>query len=294
MSVRGNCAGSNIRFGCSRCAAAAGYIASRSDGHSQERRFHSAVPMIISGVILCVLAEVSSHLLYLQIVLILAVGFMLKMPTPLISSYLTEIMPLKKCCAGRWGGGGGLDSSLARCSWGTRSRFRRVSALPSLPSASPASSAVWFFSQCVRMRQTAPSRRAFSSRAKGNNTSRATDLDGTKMETEGNFGGWIDRTEIQTQRIDAMPVTALALALDLSADDMDRSTLPTGWQLLYFNPVARRSAPGEVGHPRRYLSNSFLPPFWLLRRMGLAAASATLMRCLLAARRCGRVEYCAL
>ncbi|AQH01517.1 MFS transporter [Burkholderia sp. KK1] len=72
------------------------YITSRSDKHGQERRWHAAVPMIISGAILCVLAGISSHLLYLQIALIMAVGFMLKMPTPLISSYLTEILPLRK------------------------------------------------------------------------------------------------------------------------------------------------------------------------------------------------------
>ena len=72
------------------------YITNRSDKHGQERRWHAAVPMIVSGACLCVLAGVSAHLLYLQIALILAVGFMLKMPTPLISSYLTEILPLRK------------------------------------------------------------------------------------------------------------------------------------------------------------------------------------------------------
>lgn len=72
------------------------YITSRSDKHQQERRWHAAVPMIVSGACLCALAGVSAHLLYLQIALILAIGFMLKMPTPLISSYLTEILPLRK------------------------------------------------------------------------------------------------------------------------------------------------------------------------------------------------------
>jgi sugar phosphate permease len=72
------------------------YITSRSDKHDQERRWHAAIPMIISGVLLIALALISSHTLYLQVALILAVGFMLKMPTPLISSYLTEILPLRK------------------------------------------------------------------------------------------------------------------------------------------------------------------------------------------------------
>jgi sugar phosphate permease len=42
------------------------------------------------------LSQIPDSLFYIQILLIMAVGFMLKMPTPLISSYLTEIMPLNK------------------------------------------------------------------------------------------------------------------------------------------------------------------------------------------------------
>ncbi|MFC0401455.1 MFS transporter [Paraburkholderia rhizosphaerae] len=72
------------------------YITNRSDKHNQERRWHAAIPMIVSGVLLIVLALTATHLLYLQIALILAIGFLLKMPTPLISSYLTEILPLRK------------------------------------------------------------------------------------------------------------------------------------------------------------------------------------------------------
>jgi sugar phosphate permease len=52
--------------------------------------------MILSGVLLICLALTPAYHLYLQVALILAVGFMLKMPTPLISSYLTEILPLRK------------------------------------------------------------------------------------------------------------------------------------------------------------------------------------------------------
>ncbi|MFL9933942.1 MFS transporter [Paraburkholderia sp. RL18-103-BIB-C] len=72
------------------------YITSRSDKHGQERRWHAAIPMVISGLVLIALAMTPAHLLYLQIALIMAIGFMLKMPTPLISSYLTEILPLRK------------------------------------------------------------------------------------------------------------------------------------------------------------------------------------------------------
>jgi sugar phosphate permease len=72
------------------------YITSRSDKHHQERRWHAALPMIVSGTLLITLAFTPAHLLYPQIALILAVGFVLKMPTPLISSYLTEVLPLRK------------------------------------------------------------------------------------------------------------------------------------------------------------------------------------------------------
>jgi MFS family permease len=72
------------------------YITNRSDKHDQERRWHAAVPMVVSGVLLICLALTPAHLPYTQVALILAVGFLLKMPTPLISSYLTEILPLRK------------------------------------------------------------------------------------------------------------------------------------------------------------------------------------------------------
>lgn len=72
------------------------YITNRSDKHHQERRWHAAMPMIVSGALLITLAFTPVHLLYPQIALILAVGFVLKMPTPLISSYLTEVLPLRK------------------------------------------------------------------------------------------------------------------------------------------------------------------------------------------------------
>jgi sugar phosphate permease len=72
------------------------YITSRSDKHHQERRWHAAIPMIVTGLVLIGLAGVPDRLFYLQIVLLMIIGFMLKMPTPLISSYMTEILPLHK------------------------------------------------------------------------------------------------------------------------------------------------------------------------------------------------------
>jgi MFS family permease len=58
--------------------------------------WHAAIPMIITGLVLIGLPQIPDRLFTIQIVLIMAVGFMLKMPTPLISSYLTEILPLNK------------------------------------------------------------------------------------------------------------------------------------------------------------------------------------------------------
>ncbi|MHA7685750.1 MFS transporter [Cupriavidus sp. PET2-C1] len=72
------------------------YITHHSDKHGQERRLHAAIPMIVTGVTLVALSAVPNHYLYLQICLILCIGFMLKMPTPLVSTYLTEILPLNK------------------------------------------------------------------------------------------------------------------------------------------------------------------------------------------------------
>lgn len=72
------------------------YITHRSDKHNQERRLHAAVPLLIMGGLLVVLALLPTSMLIAHIALILAVGFIVKMPTPLMSSYLTEILPLGK------------------------------------------------------------------------------------------------------------------------------------------------------------------------------------------------------
>lgn len=72
------------------------YITHRSDKHQQERRLHAAIPMLIMGAMLIVLAFVPVSYFYVHVALIMAVGFMVKMPTPLVSSYLTEVLPLNK------------------------------------------------------------------------------------------------------------------------------------------------------------------------------------------------------
>jgi len=50
--------------------------------------------MVITGLTLVVLAETPAQALPIQVALIMCIGFMLKMPTPLVSSYLTEILRL--------------------------------------------------------------------------------------------------------------------------------------------------------------------------------------------------------
>ena len=78
------------------------------------------------------------------------------------------------------------------------------------------------------------------------------------------YEAWIGREEQSTERIRSSAVQALAATLDLERSPRDGEPLPPGWQWLFFNPVARRSALGTDGHPRR---GGFLPPIDLPRRM---------------------------
>src|SRR6516225_295701 len=81
------------------------------------------------------------------------------------------------------------------------------------------------------------------------------------------FPGWSSRTEILRQRIDPLPLEALAATLDLEIKFAEDEPLPPGWHWLYFNSAVRRSYLAEDGHPRRDSANSFLPPVPLPRRM---------------------------
>jgi 3-methylfumaryl-CoA hydratase len=80
----------------------------------------------------------------------------------------------------------------------------------------------------------------------------------------GGFEAWIGREEESSQRILASTASAMAATLDLELAPRAGEPLPPGWQWLYFNPAARRSALGDDGHPRR---GGFLPPIELARRM---------------------------
>ena len=78
------------------------------------------------------------------------------------------------------------------------------------------------------------------------------------------YEAWIGREEERRERILGSVVQAMAATLDLERSPQAGEPLPPGWQWLFFNPVARRSALGIDGHPRR---GGFLPPIELPRRM---------------------------
>jgi 3-methylfumaryl-CoA hydratase len=75
---------------------------------------------------------------------------------------------------------------------------------------------------------------------------------------------WVGREDERSERILASTVEAMAATLDQGSAPRAGEPLPPGWQWLFFNPVARRSALGIDGHPRR---GGFLPPIELPRRM---------------------------
>jgi MFS family permease len=72
------------------------YISWRSDKHGQERRWHAAIPTMITGLLMIAAAFVPAPLYYLQIALFIALGFTLKMLMPLVFSRITEILPMRK------------------------------------------------------------------------------------------------------------------------------------------------------------------------------------------------------
>ena len=76
---------------------------------------------------------------------------------------------------------------------------------------------------------------------------------------------WVGRQETLEDSVTAFPMAALSATLD-RADPPPRpgDLLPPLWHWLYFLPVARQSALGPDGHPKR---GGFLPPVPLPRRM---------------------------
>jgi 3-methylfumaryl-CoA hydratase len=78
------------------------------------------------------------------------------------------------------------------------------------------------------------------------------------------YEAWVGREEDSTAKILGPVVNAMAATLDFERSPRAGEPLPPGWQWLFFNTVARRSALGVDGHPRR---GGFLPPIELPRRM---------------------------
>ncbi|MDM0116028.1 MaoC family dehydratase N-terminal domain-containing protein [Variovorax sp. J22R133] len=85
--------------------------------------------------------------------------------------------------------------------------------------------------------------------------------------TLNDFNHWVGRTETKHALIDPAAVAALAATLDATDAPGHGKSLPTGWQWLFFNPVAAQRLLGDDGHPRRDVEGSFLPPIPLPRRM---------------------------
>lgn len=76
---------------------------------------------------------------------------------------------------------------------------------------------------------------------------------------------WQGRSETLHDTATAQPIAALAATLDRGdAPPVPGTPVPPLWHWLYFLPLARHSALGEDGHPRR---GGFLPPVPLPRRM---------------------------
>ncbi|WP_198024769.1 MFS transporter [Bradyrhizobium sp. Cp5.3] len=72
------------------------YITNRSDKHGQERRWHAAVPTMLTGMLMIGAAFIPVHLYAVQIAAFIIIGFLMKMLVPLIFARLTEILPLSK------------------------------------------------------------------------------------------------------------------------------------------------------------------------------------------------------
>jgi 3-methylfumaryl-CoA hydratase len=75
---------------------------------------------------------------------------------------------------------------------------------------------------------------------------------------------WIGRSETLADTATAVPPRALSATLDRDDAPQAGDALPPCWHWLYFLPLARQSAIGADGHPKR---GGFLPPVPLPRRM---------------------------
>lgn len=72
------------------------WITWHSDRHGQERRWHAAIPTIVTGLVLIAAMLMSGYSVTLQITLFIVAGFTMKMFLPLVFTRLTETLPRAK------------------------------------------------------------------------------------------------------------------------------------------------------------------------------------------------------
>jgi 3-methylfumaryl-CoA hydratase len=76
--------------------------------------------------------------------------------------------------------------------------------------------------------------------------------------------GWIGRSRSQQDEITRPALLRIASLLDREIGFADGDAIPPHWYAMFFAEIARQSALGPDGHPRR---GDFLPPVALPRRM---------------------------
>lgn len=83
--------------------------------------------------------------------------------------------------------------------------------------------------------------------------------------TEVDLQGWIGRSRVTRDTIDANQLAKIAATLDCPVPVPDEATfLPAGWHWAYFPDITPLSGIGRDGHQAL---GEFLPPITLPRRM---------------------------
>ncbi len=72
------------------------FITRHSDKHGQERRWHSAIPCMVTGVLLIIAGLTPARMYVFEIAVLIVMGFTMKMFLPLIFTRLTELLPSEK------------------------------------------------------------------------------------------------------------------------------------------------------------------------------------------------------
>ena len=88
------------------------------------------------------------------------------------------------------------------------------------------------------------------------------------------YSAWVGRSETREDVAAAAPLAGLAALLDHDISPWAPGTVPPLARWLYFLPIARQSAIGDDGHPRRD-GAGLLPPVRSRAACGRAAASSS-------------------